>query len=352
MVHRLRDTVASRPARDTANTAMTGAARNVRHRVTGSTSLAAFLRLFGRAGWGSGWVLGWVAGWVAVVACPAVAADIHAIEASFHDQELDILVTLDNPATLDPEWAFQLFINADGDDYTGIARGFDVLVRGVEPAAPDAYYLRDTLGGGGPGGWGDVLAVVTADMTDPYRLALTVPLHSETGLLPDTLRYAFESYLRDEIQASWHCQAAQASLASADPGADGPPDCDDGTAHVPWCYGCTALYPPSTEDSGAFDDPLLDHGDDTPAIADGNDAGDSDPTATQPAAPDDDVPPALVDSDDSAAAPDHSATGGSARLAPSRGLCGAGTGMIVPVALAPLLTLRRRRRQPVHKRMI
>lgn len=66
-------------------------------------------------------------------------------------------------APFDPQrdggWCFQLFINADQLG-TGYGPGVDYLVRAVEVGPGGGVDVRRTVGGGGPGGWGEAVGRV------------------------------------------------------------------------------------------------------------------------------------------------------------------------------------------------
>ncbi|MBI4717648.1 MAG: hypothetical protein HY763_07585 [Planctomycetes bacterium] len=95
-------------------------------------------------------------------------------------------------------WQFQVFIDADNNSGTGYAKGYDRLARGVETAAPQAIYVRDTTGGGGPGGWGPVRGTVSFTMTDDWHLEIEVPL-AVAALNSGDVKFAFESYFQHRL---------------------------------------------------------------------------------------------------------------------------------------------------------
>jgi len=83
-------------------------------------------------------------------------------------------------------WQFQLFLNADSDPRTGYSGGgFEFLTRDSdEHIQPGTLDLRRTLGGGGPGGWGDLVASIPASI-EPGGIRFTVPLDAidDDGIL-------------------------------------------------------------------------------------------------------------------------------------------------------------------------
>ena len=70
-------------------------------------------------------------------------------------------------------WMLQLFLNTDQDP-SGYWKGYDYVVRGGEKNPDGTYVVRQTMGGGGEGGWGAVSGAATLLADD--ALELRVPL--------------------------------------------------------------------------------------------------------------------------------------------------------------------------------
>ncbi|MFQ5591344.1 MAG: hypothetical protein ACE5HE_09295 [Phycisphaerae bacterium] len=101
---------------------------------------------------------------------------------------------------LEDGWEFQLFVDTDGDEGTGYGGGFERLVRGVEFTDSEHVSLRDTAGGGGPGGWGTAVGAVHVITTGEGTVILEIPVGGRTGMPVDAFRYTFETYFAGRIE--------------------------------------------------------------------------------------------------------------------------------------------------------
>ena len=73
-------------------------------------------------------------------------------------------------------WAFQLFLDTDQNDSTGYSGyGFEFNVRGVEQEQNGNIHVRRTMGGGGPGGWGDSTGTIPLVMENSF-FSFVIPL--------------------------------------------------------------------------------------------------------------------------------------------------------------------------------
>jgi len=94
----------------------------------------------------------------------------------------------------DPErvggWMLQMFLNTDQDP-SGYWRGYDYIVRGGEKNPDGTYVIRQTMGGGGDGGWGAVSGAAT--LVAASSLELHVPL-AALGGDDGYMDYALELY--------------------------------------------------------------------------------------------------------------------------------------------------------------
>src|SRR5262249_38187255 len=70
-------------------------------------------------------------------------------------------------------WMLQLFLDTDQAP-SGYWKGYDYVVRGGETNPDGSYVVRETMGGGGDGGWGAVSGAATLVAND--ALELHVPL--------------------------------------------------------------------------------------------------------------------------------------------------------------------------------
>src|SRR5262249_35915267 len=57
-------------------------------------------------------------------------------------------------------WMLQLFVNTDQDP-SGYWKGYDYVIRGGEKNPDGTYVVRQTMGGGGEGGWGAISGAAT-----------------------------------------------------------------------------------------------------------------------------------------------------------------------------------------------
>ncbi len=132
---------------------------------------------------------------------PAEAA-VESIDGDYRGGHVRFTVRFTEASSYYDGWEFQLFIDADDDAATGYSDGFDLLVRGVELAAPGELHLRWTGGGDGAGGWGATVATVPFVVIDARNLTFDVPLAPEAGLSDGNFRFDFESYY-DGVIRSW-----------------------------------------------------------------------------------------------------------------------------------------------------
>jgi hypothetical protein len=156
----------------------------------------------------------------ASVSAPA-RAEVQTVRGDYRSDRVTFTVTFSEASSYHDGWDFQLFIDADGNHSTGYARGFDLIVRGVELASPDEVYLRETLGGDGAGGWGDSVATVPFIVADARHLTFDVPLGAEFGLADGRFRFDFESYYDGALQSAVRDMFTTAGTCTADG------DCDD-----------------------------------------------------------------------------------------------------------------------------
>jgi len=87
-------------------------------------------------------------------------------------------------------WMLQLFVNTDQDP-SGYWKGYDYVVRGGEKNPDGTYVVRQTMGGGGEGGWGAISGAATLLAND--ALELHVPL-AALGNDDGYVDYALELY--------------------------------------------------------------------------------------------------------------------------------------------------------------
>src|SRR5262249_29637678 len=65
-------------------------------------------------------------------------------------------------------WMLQLFLDTDQAP-SGYWKGYDYVVRGGETNPDGSYVVRETMGGGGDGGWGAVSGAATLVATDALQ---------------------------------------------------------------------------------------------------------------------------------------------------------------------------------------
>jgi len=97
-------------------------------------------------------------------------------------------------------WCFQIFIDTDQDDSTGLySGGFEFNVRAVELEANGFIHVRRTEGGGGPGGWGESMGTVPLTLGDSF-FSTIIPL-SFLDYDDGSLDYRLDIY--DTIEGDW-----------------------------------------------------------------------------------------------------------------------------------------------------
>ena len=143
----------------------------------GTSSLSAAIR--GDAAFGAvprAQVLDDVRAQVPVVTLTRVFADANGVHFQFY---LRPELRRDRPfygPRIPGGWQFQLFLDTDRDTHTGYGWGYEYLTRDSDAHLPAGTVdLRHTLGGGGPGGWGGLVANLPASV-QPGSIRLTVPL--------------------------------------------------------------------------------------------------------------------------------------------------------------------------------
>lgn len=135
---------------------------------------------------------------VLVISAPVGAAGFESITGTYNSQEISFNIMFSDPRPVSAGWQFQLFLNIDNLWGTGYARGYDRIVRGVEFENSLYLPIRDTLNGGGPGGWGPALGMVRYSMPSVYQVQVQVPI--VPGVVPSgALIFGFESYLNGRI---------------------------------------------------------------------------------------------------------------------------------------------------------
>lgn len=126
------------------------------------------------------------------------AAGIESITGSYNAYEISFNIVFNEPRPVSAGWQFQLFLNIDNLWGTGYARGYDRIVRGVEFDDPLYLPIRNTLNGGGPGGWGPSFGLVRYSMPNAYQVQIQVPI--TPGVVPSgQLIFGFESYQHGRI---------------------------------------------------------------------------------------------------------------------------------------------------------
>jgi hypothetical protein len=101
----------------------------------------------------------------------------HTAEVVFVDLLLD-RVGSGRTASFGPQmaggWCFQMFLDTDQQP-TGYGAGLDYLVRAIEMVGDRGAHVRRTIGGSGPGGWGESVGQVGIGVSTDL-VSFTLPL--------------------------------------------------------------------------------------------------------------------------------------------------------------------------------
>ncbi len=145
-----------------------------------------------------------------------VSADIVSSAGSYDSQRVTINIVLDSSTSLSAGWDVQLFLDTDRNQSTGYAGGYDVIVRAVDDTNSAIADVQTTLGAGGAGGWGMMLASATVQQPTAQQVTISFSF-VEAGLVARSYRYKIETYFSDSLDDV---------LGNQTTGSGGPVDCN------------------------------------------------------------------------------------------------------------------------------